>query len=123
MKTEIMQKIIDKQGEIDNVRVNQLLNLNEQLSPNNFTLPIYQLEMKYNSLCSKITLLRSELASLKSQLAEAGEEKKLTDEQIQQYVTDRFSDSHLLPEIIAFRAIKYYRLGLPPMNGNKAVLD
>ncbi len=70
-----MQKIIDKQGEIDNVRVNQLLNLNEQLSPNNFTLPIYQLEMKYNSLCSKITLLRSELASLKSQLAEAGEEK------------------------------------------------
>lgn len=76
MKTEIMQKIIDKQGEIDNVRVNQLLNLNEQLSPNNFTLPIYQLEMKYNSLCSKITLLRSELASLKSQLAEAGEEKK-----------------------------------------------
>ena len=72
MKTEIMQKIIDKQGEIDNVRVNQLLNLNEQLSPNNFTLPIYQLEMKYNSLCSKITLLRSELASLKSQLAEAG---------------------------------------------------
>ena len=62
------------------------------------------------------------LASLKSQL-EAGEEKKLTDEQIQQYVTDRFSDSHLLPEIIAFRAIKYYRLGLPPMNGNKAVLD
>ena len=78
MKTEIMQKIIDKQGEIDNVRVNQLLNLNEQLSPNNFTLPIYQLEMKYNSLCSKITLLRSELASLKSQLAEAGEEDVYT---------------------------------------------
>ena len=67
--------------------------------------------------------LEDEILALKSRLAEAWEEKKLTDEQIQQYVTDRFSDSHLLPEIIAFRAIKYYRLGLPPMNGNKAVLD
>lgn len=76
-----------------------------------------------NCNCDICEKANSDIASLKSQLAEAGEEKKLTDEQIQQYVTDRFSDSHLLPEIIAFRAIKYYQLGLPPMNGNKAVLD
>jgi hypothetical protein len=104
MKTEIMQKIIEKQDDIIQVYYNQS--------------EIYT-DMGHEIVAG----LLDELASLKSQLAEAGEEKKLTDEQIQQYVTDRFSDSHLLPEIIAFRAIKYYRLGLPPMNGNKAVLD
>ena len=99
-----MQKIIEKQDDIIQVYYNQS--------------EIYT-DMGHEIVAG----LLDELASLKSQLAEAGEEKKLTDEQIQQYVTDRFSDSHLLPEIIAFRAIKYYRLGLPPMNGNKAVLD
>ena len=104
MKTEIMQKIIEKQDE-----------LIKMISPHGAEF--------WGSDSDKYLRLTNDLASLKSQLAEAEEEKKLTDEQIQQYVTDRFSDSHLLPEIIAFRAIKYYRLGLPPMNGNKAVLD
>ena len=46
-----------------------------------------------------------------------------SDEEIQKYVTDRFSESHLLPEIIAFRAIKYYQQGMPPVSGRKCCLD
>ena len=46
-----------------------------------------------------------------------------TDEEIQKYVTERFSESHLLPEIIAFRAIKYYQQGMPPASGRRCCLD
>jgi hypothetical protein len=46
-----------------------------------------------------------------------------SDEEIQKYVTERFSESHLLPEIIAFRAIKYYRQGMPPVSGRRCCLD
>ena len=46
-----------------------------------------------------------------------------TDDRIMQYVTSRFSDSHLKPELIAFRAIKYYIAGLPPVSENRCVLD
>jgi len=46
-----------------------------------------------------------------------------SDEEIQKYVTDRFSGGHLLPEIIAFRAIKYYQQGMPPVSGRKCCLD
>jgi len=103
-KAELLEEIVRKQDE-----------LIKMISPHGAEF--------WGSDSDKYSRLTNDLASLKSHLAEAGEEKKLTDEQIQQYVTDRFSDSHLLPEIIAFRAIKYYQLGLPPMNGNKAVLD
>lgn len=46
-----------------------------------------------------------------------------SDEEIQKYVTERFSESHLLPEIIAFRAIKYYQQGMPPVSGRRCCLD
>jgi hypothetical protein len=47
----------------------------------------------------------------------------VSDEEIQKYVTERFSESHLLPEIIAFRAIKYYQQGMPPVSGRRCCLD
>ena len=46
-----------------------------------------------------------------------------TDDRIMQYVTSRFSDSHLKPELIAFRAIKYCMAGFPPVSDNVCVLD
>ena len=46
-----------------------------------------------------------------------------SDEEIQKYVTERFSESHLLPGIIAFRAIKYYQQGMPPVSGRRCCLD
>jgi hypothetical protein len=76
-------------------------------------------------------VIAEEYAALKVQEAQAkctipvvsGSLPLASDEEIQKYVTERFSESHLLPEIIAFRAIKYYQQGMPPVSGRRCCLD
>ena len=82
-------------------------------------------------LLVEIERIMEEYAAIKVREAQAectipvvsGSLSLASDEEIQKYVTDRFSESHLLPEIIAFRAIKYYQQGMPPVSGRKCCLD
>ena len=66
---------------------------------------------------SKTNTIKAMQEYHKSKMAE------ITDEQIQEYVTKKFSNTKLLPEIIAFRAIKAYIAGFPPISNNEARLD
>jgi len=65
----------------------------------------------------------NEVSENKLYTAVSGSLPLASDEEIQKYVTDRFSGNHLLPEIIAFRAIKYYQQGMPPVSGRECCLD
>lgn len=79
MKTEIMQKIIDKQDELIKIS-DELTTVGSSLSSLQdsamFGDRFNKLSNEQDYLYEKYREIKSDIASLKSQLAEAGEEKK-----------------------------------------------
>lgn len=74
-ETEILRQIVQKQDELDDIRVNQLMTMSDFNSPTQYSLNKKTLDHKYTALCNEIISIRNKLASLRQQLAECKEDE------------------------------------------------